>query len=558
MKKIIRLIAIMMVCTLVFSGCRKSADNTTAIETGSGAGTAATGSPSVKTPTTSAPSADGKTATDGIKDSSAVTNSDDTATTGTETTDAPGTAGDDSDTDLFKTSDEAMPYAPDSTLAMFDMKVEGGSTYGDFDSRGYAEGSYAWDTGSIGIATTDGESTGSGWVSDGWIDDSDPVVDPIIDPIDPIDPIVPIDPIDPIIDPEPIYIPPRAGLLTSGEWNDNKHFDFLKNLISNGQNPEDNFSQYFKDWGLMPFSRLVIHAVSDDNVTNLVNADVIVTDTEGNVLNRCKTNNEGIAYAYYNIHGGAAVPALITVNYNGGTYTHDIQASELDNETVIEVVGGLAGATQLALDLMFVTDTTGSMMDELEYLQTELEDVITRVKAQNPNLSLRLSVNFYRDLEDEYVVRSHPFSTDINEELGYLKVEYADGGGDFEEAVEMALEDAVNNHDWREDSIKLMFMILDAPPHNTQEIRTSLSSTLEAATAMGIRVIPIASSGIDKSTEFFLRTFAMVTGGTYTFLTDDSGVGGSHLTPTVGDYEVEQLNEMIIRLINENLKIVVY
>ena len=94
-----------------------------------------------------------------------------------------------------------------------------------------------------------------------------------------------------------------------------------------------------------------------------------------------------------------------------------------------------------------------------------------------------------------------------------------------------------------------MFLVLDAPPHNTQTIRESLASTLETA----VRVIPVASSGVDKTTEFLLRTFAIVTGGTYTFLTDDSGIGGSHITPTIGDYVVEQLCDLLVRLIDEYL-----
>ena len=554
MKKIIRLLSMIMVLTLVFSGCKKSTEDSTAADPGK-----VTAAPSgAKTPAaTAAPSSGrsdegGSTAAIGSGEATNSAAADDTSV------DAPAV---EPEAGSSKASDEAIPYISDSTIAMFDAKAGDGSlSYGDLGSGSHAEGSYSTDAESTGFFDYVGETSGSdlSWLKDSLeVDTEYPYPGDPYDPGAPVDPIDPLPPVDPIIDPEPpVYIPPRAGLLTSGEWNDNKHFDFLKNLISNGQNPDENFSQYFRDWGLMPFSRLVIHA-SDETGTAMVNAEVVLTDAEGNVLNRSRTNNEGIAYAYYNLHGGAAVPALITVNKNGSTYTHEITAAELDDTAVIEITGTSAHDA-LTLDLMFVTDTTGSMMDELEYLQTELEDVIQRVKDQNPNLSLRLSVNFYRDLEDEYVVRSHPFSSDINEELGYLKVEYADGGGDFEEAVEMALDDAVSNHDWREDSIKLMFIILDAPPHNTQEIRTSLSSTLDKAAAMGIRVIPIASSGIDKSTEFFLRTFAMVTGGTYTFLTDDSGIGGGHLTPTVGDYEVEQLNEMIIRLINDNLHVIIY
>ena len=85
-----------------------------------------------------------------------------------------------------------------------------------------------------------------------------------------------------------------------------------------------------------------------------------------------------------------------------------------------------------ALDLMFVFDTTGSMGDELRYLQTEFEDIAKKVADQNT----RFSVNFYRDEGDLYVVKSNEFNHDTDLVLEQLKKEYADGGGDYPEAVD--------------------------------------------------------------------------------------------------------------------------
>jgi hypothetical protein len=208
-----------------------------------------------------------------------------------------------------------------------------------------------------------------------------------------------------------------------------------------------------------------------------------------------------------------------------------------------------------SLDLMFVIDTTGSMSDELEYLKAELDGVIRRTARDNSNLPIRLSVNVYRDEGDDYVVRSTPFGTDINERLDFLKGQYADGGGDFEEAVETALADALENHDWDANATaRLLFLVLDAPPHNTPQIVGEMHRLTALAASKGVRIIPIASSGIDKDTEFLTRTLAMATGGTYIFLTDHSGVGGGHLEPTIGEYEVELLNDLLIRVIGGYLK----
>ena len=50
---------------------------------------------------------------------------------------------------------------------------------------------------------------------------------------------------------------------------------------------------------------------------------------------------------------------------------------------------------------------------------------------------------------------------------------------------------------------------------------------------------------------FFFRFFATATDGTYVFITNDSGIGGDHIEATVGEYEVELLNDLIVRLITK-------
>ena len=94
-------------------------------------------------------------------------------------------------------------------------------------------------------------------------------------------------------------------------------------------------------------------------------------------------------------------------------------------------------------------------------------------------------------------------------------------------------------------------MLLDAPPHKRNDVIESLQFSIPRYASHGIRIIPVAASGIDKQTESFLRFTAISTDGTYVFLTNHSGVGGDHIEATVGDYEVELLNELIVRLINQ-------
>jgi hypothetical protein len=94
-------------------------------------------------------------------------------------------------------------------------------------------------------------------------------------------------------------------------------------------------------------------------------------------------------------------------------------------------------------------------------------------------------------------------------------------------------------------------MVLDAPPHPTPEVIAKLTMLINLAAEKGIRIIPISGSGVSKSTEYLLRTMALATNGTYTFLTDDSGIGGTHIKPTTDSYKVELLNDMLIRLFTQ-------
>ena len=204
------------------------------------------------------------------------------------------------------------------------------------------------------------------------------------------------------------------------------------------------------------------------------------------------------------------------------------------------------------LDLMLMIDTTGSMGDELEYLKVEIKDVIERMKKEQ-KISVRLSVNFYRDEGDEYVVKYYDFRDDIDDCVKILGEQSANGGGDWPEAVHTALGNVLQ-HSWRENAVKLCFFVLDAPPHDESEIQginAGMLKDLNAIAGNGIRIIPVVSSGADLSVEALMRSWAVMTGGTYLFLTNHSGIGGDHQTPTDTEYEIEPLNDCMVRVVKD-------
>ena len=80
----------------------------------------------------------------------------------------------------------------------------------------------------------------------------------------------------------------------------------------------------------------------------------------------------------------------------------------------------------------------------------------------------------------------------------------------------------------------------------------SAAAAVRSAAERGIKLVPVVASNAERDTELFGRALAICTGGTYVFLTDDSGVGNDHLEPIIGDYTVESLHNVIVRIINEN------
>ncbi len=61
---------------------------------------------------------------------------------------------------------------------------------------------------------------------------------------------------------------------------------------------------------------------------------------------------------------------------------------------------------------------------------------------------------------------------------------------------------------------------------------------MRAARSLDVHIYPVASSGVDELTELTMRSAAQLTGGRYLFLTDDSGVGGAHMEPSIPCYFV--------------------
>ena len=333
----------------------------------------------------------------------------------------------------------------------------------------------------------------------------------------------------------------QAGpfVLTAAEWNDNDNWPFFTNLVNTG-------TISFPSFGIDPRNRLKV-TLTDEAGAPLWGETVSLRDGDI-MLWSAQTDRNGVAYLFWTedhspnelVLGGTAQP--LPQQEVGGD---EQNPGTMRPATELTFTAAASAPAKTELQVMFIVDTTGSMSDELSYLQKDFTAIAEDVGTSG----VRWSVNFYRDTGDDYVTKCNPFTGDIAEVRGLINAEYAAGGGDTPEAVaEILTQTLTAGTGWADGSEKLAFLIFDAPPHEGKE--QELIKAVQSAAAKGIRVVPVVASNAERETELFGRALAICTGGTYVFLTDDSGVGDSHLEPIVGDYEVELLHDLIVRIIN--------
>ncbi len=333
--------------------------------------------------------------------------------------------------------------------------------------------------------------------------------------------------------------------MTAGEWNDLDSWSFWQNLMK-----EASYKKFVIQWGFNTQYRISILAFGPDSLP-MVDFKVELLQ-KASVFSIGKTDNHGRLDFFIHPSKLSGPPNLqdFSLKIPLLNYTHSNLIFFDSGVNVLHLAA--VSAKPETIDLAFVVDATGSMGDEMEYVKTELYDVINRVKIKNPLAIVRTGAVFYKDEGDEYVSKFSQFSTDNSNTVNYIKSQSAGGGGDWPEAVHTALNSAIKDLNWTDNAkTRLLFLVLDAPPHFNEKVLASLATTLEKAKEKGIKIIPIAASGVDQETEFLLRAFSIASNGTYVFVTNDSGIGNDHLKPTVGYFEVEFLKDLMVRLINE-------
>jgi hypothetical protein len=339
----------------------------------------------------------------------------------------------------------------------------------------------------------------------------------------------------------------QSGLLTAGSFDDHENFDAYQKYLTKAmqQDSGETFPRYALG------ERVEIQVV-DAQDRPVGGAKLVVRTT-----------------------GQAHEELLSTVTGSDGRAVFctglDKAASRAEHELAVTPPGGAdesvatfrvaerpwrfrldtEAALPRQLDLALVIDTTGSMGDELEYLKVEIDSIVETVSRMFPNVDQRYALIVYRDRGDEYVSRTFDFMSSLDDLRSHLAAQSAGGGGDYPEAVQVAVEHA-GKLNWREDNTaRVMFLVGDAPPHD-EYLAAALDAT-QVLRRRGVHVYPVGGSGVAQKAQFVFRAMSFLTMGQYLFLTDHSGVGNPHARPDVPEFQVERLDRLMIRMISSEL-----
>jgi hypothetical protein len=352
--------------------------------------------------------------------------------------------------------------------------------------------------------------------------------------------------------PEAPNEPPVDGVgLRAGSVDDNERWEeYLR------------YAERFEALGL-PFRRIDVSGrhlvtVRDRDDRPVLAARVVVATEDGTVVADARSAADGRAVVF--------VPPAALRDQQSRAAAYTVTVTKGDATTVVPLdaapaqVVGLdrqeAAGAPARLDVAFLVDATGSMGDEIERLKANMISVAEQIAALPARPDVRFALTVYRDRGDVFVTRTFDFTGDVPAFTAALREVVADNGGDTPEDLEAGLADVVRRPAWRvDDTVSLVFLVADAPPHLDYEDSTPYDAALAEARAKGIKVSAIASSGLDPQGEYVFRQMAQTTLGRFVFLTygADGVSPGDQTTHHVDGYSVLPLDELVVKLVADEL-----
>lgn len=200
---------------------------------------------------------------------------------------------------------------------------------------------------------------------------------------------------------------------------------------------------------------------------------------------------------------------------------------------------------RIPLDVLFLVDTTGSMADEIQRIKETLAAVTQKARDNTRAIDLRYGAVLYRDVGDEYVTSTHPFTSDVAQFEQALRSVDANGGGDSPESLNQGLAESIHGVQWRSQAAKVVFLIADAPPHLDYPEDVPYWDSAVDAVARGVRIHAVAASGLDAMGTLCFRQIAQLSRGKFIFIEYGSVSAAAAAHGVTGEVKSNNLDDII-------------
>jgi Mg-chelatase subunit ChlD len=196
------------------------------------------------------------------------------------------------------------------------------------------------------------------------------------------------------------------------------------------------------------------------------------------------------------------------------------------------------------VEVVFCLDTTGSMGGLIEGAKQKIWSIVNQIASGRPAPDIKVGLVAFRDKGDAYVTKVFDLTADLDEVHKNLQGFKAEGGGDTPESVNQALNETVTGVNWSKDdrTLRIVFLVGDAPPHMDYKDDVKYPETCKLATAQGI-IINTVLCGSDGEAKKHWQEICAKAGGTFAQIAQDGGV---RQVETPYDKELAEINGKLV------------
>ena len=196
------------------------------------------------------------------------------------------------------------------------------------------------------------------------------------------------------------------------------------------------------------------------------------------------------------------------------------------------------------VEVVFCLDTTGSMGGLINAAKTKIWTISNQIASGKPTPRVKVGLVAFRDRGDAYVTKITDLTEDLDGIYTTLMEFKAQGGGDFPESVNQALNESVTKISWSKDSktLRMIFLVGDAPPHMDYADDVKYPETCKLAVEKSI-IINTIQCGNHPETKKHWETICKSAEGSYVQI--DQGGGPVVAVATPFDADLAKINSEI-------------